>query len=83
MAFFSSHEHERSRRGVDTFDGLLTQGAPSTRVVSSSDTTGTSDSISIDIHALPLVAQASRIFPHAHAHAEKYGDYILPLLFFF
>ena len=44
MAFFSSHEHERSRRGVDTFDGLLTQGAPSTRVVSSSDTTGTSDS---------------------------------------
>ena len=45
---------ERSRRGEDTIDGSLTQGSPSTRVVSSSDTAGTSASISIDTHALQL-----------------------------
>ena len=67
--FFSSHERERSRRGVDTIDGSLTQGSPSTRMVSCSDTAGTSEIISIDTHA-PLyciVSQAIRIFPHAHA----------------
>ena len=45
---------ERSRRGVDTIDRSLTQGSPSTRVVSSSDTAGTSESISIDTHAIQL-----------------------------
>ena len=69
--FFSFHECKCSKRGVDTFvsnDGSLTQGSPSTRVVSSSDTAGISESTSIDTSSLTVdscdsgAPQAKHIF---------------------
>ena len=51
-------------------DGSLTQGSPSTRVVSSSDTAGTSESTSVDTSDLTVdsgdsgAPQAKRLYPH-------------------
>ena len=51
-------------------DGSLTQGSPSTRVVSSSDTAGTSESTSVDTSDLTVdsgdsgAPQAKRLCPH-------------------
>ena len=70
--FFSHHGRECSRGGVDIVpnDGSLTQGSLSTRVVSSSDTAGTSESTSVDISDLTVnsgdsgAPQAKRLCPH-------------------